>query len=120
MEEKPNNVNTFLAAYYDAAVASGIAKKTAECYVNWAQKFTISIKGKKLRSPSVKDIGGFLKGIEVQNGIEPWQVDQARKALIFLYRDFFKLKPPVRELLIYRTLTESQYPSTLLILSNAR
>jgi hypothetical protein len=106
MEEKPNKVNTFWAAYYDAAVASGLPEKAAKCYVNWAQKFAISIKGKKLRSPSVKDTGGFLKGIEVQKGIEPWQVDQARKALIFLYRDFFKLKPPVRELLIYVYLTE--------------
>ena len=30
-------------------------------------------------------------------GIEPWQVDQARKALIFLYRDFFKLNLRVPE-----------------------
>jgi hypothetical protein len=52
-------------------------------------------------------MGGFLKGIEVQKGIEPWQVDQARKALIFLYRNFFRLKPPVRKLLIYRILTAS-------------
>jgi hypothetical protein len=38
MEEKPNKVNTFWAAYYDAAVASGNPQKTAECCVNWAQK----------------------------------------------------------------------------------
>jgi hypothetical protein len=30
MEEKPNKVNTFLAAYYDAAVASGLPEKTAK------------------------------------------------------------------------------------------
>jgi len=107
MEEKSNKVNTFWAAYYDAAIASGIPEKTAEWHVNWAQKFAISIKGKKLRSRSVKDICDFLKGLEVQKGIEPWQVDQARKALIFLYRDFFKLNPHVRELLIYRILAES-------------
>jgi hypothetical protein len=46
---------------------------------------------------SVKGIGGFLKVLEVQKGIEPWQVDQARKALIFLYRDFFKLNLRVPE-----------------------
>jgi len=66
MEEKPNKVNTFWAAYYDAALASGLPEKTAEWYVNWAQKFAISIKGKKLRSRSIKDRGGFLKGLEVQ------------------------------------------------------
>ena len=46
MEQKLNKVNTFWAAYYDAAAASGVPEKTAECYVNWAQKFAISIKGK--------------------------------------------------------------------------
>ena len=55
------------------------------------------MKGRKLRSSSVKDMGGFLKGLEVQKGIEPWQVDQARKALSFLYRDFFKLNVRVPE-----------------------
>ncbi len=53
MEEKPNKVKTFWAAYYDAAVASGIPEKTAEWYVNWAQKFAISIKSKKLGSRSL-------------------------------------------------------------------
>ena len=97
MEEKPDKVNTFWVADYDAALASGLPEKTAEWYVNWAQKFAISIKGKKLRSRSVKDMGGFLKGLEVQKGIEPWQVDQARKALIFLYRDSFKLNLRILE-----------------------
>jgi hypothetical protein len=53
MEQTSNKVNTFWAAYYDAAVAFGIPEKTAERYVNWAQKFAISIKGKKLGSRSV-------------------------------------------------------------------
>lgn len=75
MEEKPNKVNTFWAAYYDAALASGLPEKAAEWYVNWAQKFAVSVKGKKLRSRSGKDIGDFLKGLAVQKGIESWQVD---------------------------------------------
>jgi len=29
MEEKPNKVNTFRAAYYDATLASGLPEKTA-------------------------------------------------------------------------------------------
>ncbi len=61
MEERPNKVKTFWAAYYDAALASGLPEKTAEWYVNWAQKCAISIKGKRLRSRSVKDIGGLAK-----------------------------------------------------------
>jgi len=46
MEEKPNDVNTFWAVYYDAALGSGLPEKTAEWHVNWAQKFAILIKGK--------------------------------------------------------------------------
>jgi hypothetical protein len=38
VEEKPNKVNIFWAAYYDAAIASGLPEKTAEGYVNWPQK----------------------------------------------------------------------------------
>lgn len=91
MEQKSDKINTFWAAYYDAAAASGIPEKTAEWYVNWAQKFAISVKRRKLRSRGVNDIGGFLNGLEAQKGIEPRQVDQARKALVFLYRDFFRL-----------------------------
>ena len=45
MEEKAYKVNIFWAAYYDAAVASGLPEKTAKWYMNWAQKFAISIKG---------------------------------------------------------------------------
>ena len=56
MEGKPSKVNTFWAAHYDAGLASGLPEKTAKWYVNWAQKFAISIKGKRLRSRSVKDI----------------------------------------------------------------
>jgi hypothetical protein len=88
MEEKLDKVNAFWAAYYDAVLGSGLPKKAVEWYVNWAQEFAASMKGKKLRSRSGKDIGHFLKGLVVQKGIEPWEVDQARKALIFLYRDF--------------------------------
>ena len=48
MEEKANKVNTFWAAYYDAALASGLPEKTAEWYVNWAQELAILIKAKNL------------------------------------------------------------------------
>jgi len=34
MEEKPNKVNTFWAAYYDAVLGSGLPEKSAQWYVN--------------------------------------------------------------------------------------
>lgn len=91
MDRKPNNVNKFWLSYRDAVVSSGIAEKTAEWYVHWAQKFAVSIKGKGLRSRSSKDVHSFLNQLERQDGIEQWQVEQAREALVFLYRDFLKL-----------------------------
>jgi len=32
-----------------------------------------------------------LSCLEAQKGIEPWQMEQAREALILLYRDFLKI-----------------------------
>ena len=75
----------------DAVVSSGIAEKNAEWYVHCAQKFAVSIKGKGLRARSSKDVHSFLNQLERQDGIEQWQVEQAREALVFLYRDFLKL-----------------------------
>jgi len=92
MDKKPNNVNTFWLSYRDAVVSSAIPEKTAEWYVHWAQKFAVSIKGKGLRLRSSKDVHSFLNQLKRQDGIEPWQVEQARDAVIFLYRDFLKLK----------------------------
>lgn len=59
MYQKPNKVNNFWAAYYDAAVSSDIPEKTAEWYVNWAQRFALSMKGKKLESRSSLTCGVF-------------------------------------------------------------
>ena len=76
---------------HDAVIGSGILEKTAEWYVHWAQKFAVSIKGKRLRSRSSDDVHRFLNLLERQDGTEQLQVEQARDALIFLYRDFLKL-----------------------------
>ena len=64
MDQKPKNVNKFWMLYRDAVIGSGILEKTAEWYVHWAQKFAVSIKGKKLRSRSSKDINTFLSRLE--------------------------------------------------------
>ena len=46
MAQKPKNVNKFWMLYRDGDIGSRIAEKNAEWYVNWAQKFVVSIKGK--------------------------------------------------------------------------
>ena len=55
--------------YRDAVIGLGIREKTAEWYVNWAQKFAISIKGKPLRARSSEDINTFLSRLEAQKGL---------------------------------------------------
>jgi len=60
IDQKPKNVNKFWMLYRDAVIGSGILEKTAEWYVNWAQRFALSMKGKKLRSCSSRDIHTFL------------------------------------------------------------
>ena len=49
IDQKPKNVNKFWMLYHDAVIGSGILEKIAEWYVNWAQRFALSMKGKKLR-----------------------------------------------------------------------
>ena len=68
IDQKPKNVNKFWMLYHDAVIGSGILEKTAEWYMNWAQGFGLSMKGKKLRSRS-KDINTFLSCLEVQKGL---------------------------------------------------
>ena len=41
IDQKPENVNKFWMLYRDAVIGSGILEKTAEWYVNWAQRFAL-------------------------------------------------------------------------------
>ncbi len=78
-------------------VDSGVAKAKAIWYVNWAQKFASSLKGKPLRSRSAEDVRRFPGSLEKQENTEPWQVKQARDSLAFLYRNFLKLDLRVKK-----------------------
>jgi len=86
-----NNVNKFWDSYRQAAVASGVPAMNAEWFVKWAQKFAMATKGKPIRERSVADIRKFLFELSIQRSIQPWQVQQAEEALVFLYEGFFKL-----------------------------
>jgi len=78
-------------------VDSGVAEAMAIWYVNWAQKFAISFRGKPLRSRSTEDVRRFRDSLACQENIEPWQVKQVRDSLAFLYRDFLKLDLRVKD-----------------------
>ena len=91
MRQSKNQVKGFWAGLTDAVVASGLPESTAEWYTRWARKFALSMKGKPLRERSAEDVRAFLRELESQDHIEPWQVKQASDALAFLYRDFLGL-----------------------------
>ncbi len=82
------NVKNFWASYRSAVIASGVPEKNAEWFVRWAQKFSRSIKDKSLQEISEADIRGFLTEFSMQNGIQPWQIEQAEDSLVFLYDSF--------------------------------
>ena len=72
-------------------VAEGVPEATADWYLRWARRFAVSIKGKPIRSRSSEDVNNFLNSLKGQDGVEPWQIKQAKDALVVLYRDFLKI-----------------------------
>ena len=91
MKEKGSNVKEFWKNFKKKAIESGVKDTAADFYVNWSQQFAESIKGTPLRSRSKKDVIDFLHKLSLQKGIDGWQVEQAAKALEFLYRDFLNI-----------------------------
>ncbi len=85
-----DNVKFFWESYRKAVIASGVSAKNADWFVRWAQKFDSSLKEKPLRERSAADIHKFLLELSIQPGTQSWQIQQAEKALFFLYRDFLK------------------------------
>ena len=85
-----NNVKLFWESYLQAVIASGVPAKNADGFVRWAQKFDDSTKDTPLQERSAGDIHKFLLELSIQPGIQPRQIQQAEKALFFLYRDFLK------------------------------
>ena len=84
------NVKNFWASFRKAVIASGIPEKNAEWYVRWAKNFSNSSKDKSLKDRSADDIRRFLLEFSMQDGIQPWQVQQAEDSVVFLYDAYLK------------------------------
>ena len=95
MEEKGNTVKGFWEDYKKAAIESGVKITTAQWYATWAQRFAKSIKGRPLQSCSQEDVEAFLCELSGKKNIYEWQIKQAVKALMFLYRDFLNIDPGI-------------------------
>ena len=86
-----DKVKKFWDSYRQAAIVSGVPAKDAVGFVKWAEKFAAEAKDKPIRKRSVADIRKFLFELSIQRSIQPWQVQQAEEALVFLYDGFLKL-----------------------------
>jgi hypothetical protein len=56
MTQKSENINKFWKKSHKAVADSGVAESMPIWYVNWAQKFATSFRGKPLRSRSAGDV----------------------------------------------------------------
>ena len=56
MTQKSENINKFWEKFHGAVIVFGVAEVMAIWYVNWAQKFGTSFRGKPLRSRSAGDV----------------------------------------------------------------
>jgi len=56
MTQKSENINKFWKKFHKAVLDFGVAEYVAISYVNWAQKFATSFRGKPLRSRSAGDV----------------------------------------------------------------
>ena len=95
MEEKGNTVKGFWEDYKKAAIESGEKITTAQWYVNRVQRFAKSIKDRPLQSCSQEDVEAFFCNLSGKKNIYEWQIKQAVKALMFLYRDFLNIDPGI-------------------------
>ena len=98
MGDKINDVNKFWDRFRDLIIQSGVSDSYADWYVRWGRKFALSIKGRPLRQRTTKDIQRFLVNISNKKGVQEWQIEQAREALMLLYNVYLKLPIQILEI----------------------
>lgn len=85
-------VNSFWDGFFKLALSKGVPSSKAKFYLNWAHKFAVSIGGIPLKQRALCDLRSFIDELHAA-GTPPWQVEQARKALAMLYRDYLGIDP---------------------------
>ena len=80
----------FWTCYINVLLKNGIPEKNFKWYVNWITQFTRFMMAKPLELCTVKDVNCFLNSLREKKK-EIWQVEQAIKALRFMYRDLLQV-----------------------------
>jgi len=76
----------FWAEFYQSLIRHGVSSTDGRWCVKWAQDFAISRKG-ALTSRSDQDVLHFLESVAKRPALARWQLDQAVRALQFLYQN---------------------------------
>ena len=78
----------FWSDYAVVVDSQGVPKYTIKWYVKWAEDFAKSLKGRPLPNRTAVEVKAYLENLARRNGVEEWQVAQARDALVILYKVF--------------------------------
>ena len=68
-----------------------IKGKTAQWYINWNKYFIRYLKKTPVYQSTASDVKQFLQYLHGKANIAPWQIDQVKKALRMMLRDFMRL-----------------------------
>ncbi len=74
--------------YFEVLAEAGVPERQHSFYAHWVRQFFNRNPGRSRRSLGVKEIAGFLGELKSDDGMESWQVEQARTALIVYYEQF--------------------------------
>jgi len=87
----PDSINKNLwSKYRKLALKSGVPAKTVIWYANWIKQFKRFINEKDFVECYLSDIRYFLTGLCLRKNVDDWQVEQARDALVVLFKDVLK------------------------------
>lgn len=81
-------IDKFWSDYAVVVERQGVPKYTIKWYVKWAEDFAKSLRGRPLPNRTAGEVKAYLENLGRRNGVEKWQVAQARDALVILYKVF--------------------------------
>lgn len=74
--------------YFEVLTEAGVPERQHSFYAHWVRQFFNCNPGRTRRSLGVQEIGRFLGEVQSTPGMETWQVEQARTALVLYYEQF--------------------------------
>jgi len=83
----------FWRGYADCCRKAGVPDERVRWYLRWAERFARAVRGVPLRERATEDVKRFLEDLKADETLAPWQVEQARKAIGVLYRDYLRIDP---------------------------